>query len=147
MFTTFKIYNQEEENRRVEELMSYDVFNPLPEEELDELTKLVSIIYEAPISVIALVDRYRVLLKSNMGIEGCEIIKEIAFCNYTIKQDDVFIIEDATKDYRFRDNPFVLDFPWVRSYCGVPLVTPSGYNIGTLCFSYKKPRSVTENEK
>lgn len=43
-------------------------------------------------------------------------------------------------------NPFVVDFPWLKSYSGVPLVNPSVYNIGTLCFSDIKPRSVTDND-
>jgi hypothetical protein len=74
MFTTFSISNHDGENRREEELMSYDVFNTVPEEELDKLTKLVSIIYEGPIWVIALLDHSRILLKSNIEMEGCKLI-------------------------------------------------------------------------
>jgi len=52
---------------RVNELHSYDLMDTPPETELDELTKLASIICETPISLISLLDHSRQWFKSNHG--------------------------------------------------------------------------------
>jgi diguanylate cyclase (GGDEF)-like protein len=49
-------------------------------------------------------------------------------------------VEDMTRDGRFSANPLVIGEPKVRSYLGVPLSTPDGYNIGTLCALDNEPR-------
>lgn len=106
MFTINKIFNEEEEESKgVDALMSYENFNIIPEAKLDNITKTISIIFDAPVAVIAMVDHLKICLKSNISMEDCEIIKEIAFCNYAIKQPDIFIVEDATKDTRFNTKP------------------------------------------
>ena len=55
----------------------------------------------------------------------------------------MFIVEDLSKDIRFLDNPLCTQTPNVRFYAGVPLMSPEGLPIGTLCAIDSVPRKLT----
>ena len=133
-------HTEEKENNRVQELLSYDLMDTPPENELDEITKLAHTVCETPISLISLVDDSRQWFKSNQGLAFQQIEKNVSFCQYAIEQHDLFIVEDCLLDDRFKSNPLVMGDTSVRFYAAMPLLTPSRFNIGTLCVIDTKPR-------
>jgi GAF domain-containing protein len=44
-------------------------------------------------------------------------------------------------------NPLVAGEFGLRFYAGAPIITPDGFNIGTVCVVDKKPRSFSELEQ
>jgi GAF domain-containing protein len=93
------------EAKRLKVLWQYDVLDTVPEEVFDDLTDLAAHICEAPIALISLVDENRQWFKSRVGISAKETSRDISFCAHAILQNGLFVISDATKDPRFRDNP------------------------------------------
>jgi GAF domain-containing protein len=135
------------EGHRLKVLWQYDVLDTVPEEVFDDLTDLAAYICDAPIALISLVDEDRQWFKSRVGLSVAETSRDISFCAHAILKSDLFIVPDATKDLRFKNNPLVTGKDRIRFYAGAPLVTPDGYALGTLCVLDKKPRQLRPEQQ
>ena len=136
------------EEERLKTLSNYKILDTLPEEDYDAIAKIASGICNSPIALISLIDDKRQWFKSNLGLEVRETPKELAFCAHSIlNPDELFIINDATKDERFFDNPLTTSDPNVIFYAGAPLNTSEGFPLGTLCVIDNKPRELDQNQK
>jgi len=60
---------------------------------------------------------------------------------------NLFVIEDASKDPRFADNPLVTGEPHIRFYAGYPLQALNGEKMGTLCIIDQKPRQFGQEDR
>ncbi|MBT9317571.1 hybrid sensor histidine kinase/response regulator [Leptothoe spongobia] len=118
---------------RLTELERYRILDTPPEASFDELTSLAAYICQTPVSLISLVDKHRQWFKSICGLDVSETPRKQAFCGYTILDNVPFIVEDALVDVRVQDNPLVQLDPKIRFYAGIPLMSPRGYNLGSLC--------------
>ena len=127
------------EQKRLAALHALGLLDTEPESEFDALTDLAVGISGARMAAFSLVDQDRQWFKSNINIPAPETPRDVAFCDHAIRQDDVLYIPDATKDERFADNPLVTGEPNIRGYAGMPINTPDGYKIGTLCVIDDKP--------
>lgn len=124
----------------------YEVLDTLPEACFDDITSLISDLCGVPISLITMLDRDRNYLKSHHGVPFDESPRNISFCGHAINSDkQIMIVEDARLDERFCDNPLVTEFKAIF-YAGVPLVTPDGYKLGTLCIYDHEPRKLSDQE-
>lgn len=128
------------ELERVCALRSLHILDSAPDERFDRITRVAKKLFNVPIVLISFVDSHRQWFKSRLGIEATETSREISFCSHTILQDEMMMVEDATKDDRFIDNPMVCGEPYFRFYIGYPLKLFNQYNVGTLCLIDKKPR-------
>jgi len=128
------------EPRRLEGLHHYGILDTPEEPAYDRMTRLASRLLEAPMSLISLLDESRQWFKSRHGLDVSWTSREIAFCSYTILQDDVMVVPDALEDERFADNPLVTDSPCIRFYAGMPLKTSDDLPLGTICILDTEPR-------
>lgn len=134
-----------DESARLAALRRYDVLDTPPEEPFDKITSLVQSILSVPICAVSLVDEKRQWFKSSQGLDAKESARDVSFCTHTVAQRTSLIIRDALADPRFAGNPLVVGSPFIRSYAGVPLSTPDGYNIGALCAIDTAPRAFDPN--
>ena len=134
------------EQRRLAALERLGIMDTGPEESFDRLVNIARRFYNTPIAMFSLVDEKRQWFKSKHGLDVCQTPRSLAFCDYAIKQDSVFVVADATKDPRFCTNSLVTGEPHIRFYAGMPVREPGGFKIGTLCIIDRVPRGITEPE-
>jgi len=135
------------ERRRLDALRSYDVIDPEPQPQLDRITALAATLCRTPISLVTLVDDKRQWFLSRFGLDAQETTRGHAFCAHALSQDDLLEVSDATKDLRFKANPFVLGDPFIRFYAGMPLFNEDGHALGTLCVIDRRPRTLSADER
>ena len=135
------------EASRLAALHSYEVLDTLPEDPLDDLTKLAAHICGVPVALITLVDQNRQWFKSRFGLELTETPLDVSFCVHAMHNPGLFIVPDATKDPRFSTNPLVVEDPRLRFYAGAPLISPEGAALGTLCVFDYRPRQLTGEQE
>jgi diguanylate cyclase (GGDEF)-like protein/PAS domain S-box-containing protein len=135
-----------EEQLRMQSLLQYHILDTPAESGFDDLTALASQICHTPIALITLLDEKRQWFKSRLGLGLSETPIDIAFCAYTVAQKKIFIVEDATKNPLFMDNPLVTGDPHICFYAGAPLTTPEGQTIGTLSVIDRIPRQLSDQQ-
>lgn len=135
----------ENEAARLASLHRLRILDTPHEEAFDRLIRLTATFFNAPMAAISLVDADREWFKACTGIGACEGPRRFAFCSHAILKDGPMIVEDATKDPRFSDNPMVVEGT-VRSYAGVPITSVDGFRVGVLCVKDRVARTFTTDQ-
>lgn len=141
-----------DEQERQKALEDAGVVGLAKEERFDRITRITRKLFRAPISMLTVIDKDRALYKSNEVKNEVETItmgeapRDLSFCAHAVLSDEILIVEDATKDERFCNNPHVTSGLKVRFYVGKPIHTPNGQRVGTLCVVDQRPRQVTPDD-
>ena len=136
----------EDEGLRLATLRNLNILDTTADERFDRLTRIAQRLFEIPIVAVSLIDEDRQWFKSSIGLDVEEMPRNTSFCGHTILQDEIFVIEDALKDFRFADNPVVVGPPNARFYAGIPLKATNGLMMGTFCIIDFEPRTFTSDD-
>ncbi|MCV2359387.1 EAL domain-containing protein [Paucibacter sp. TC2R-5] len=140
--------HKEQESARLSALQALQVLDSPPEPEFDALVQAAALACAVPIARIGLVDEQRVWFKAGVGLEGLdELPRHEAFCALTILQDDIFEVEDASHDERFRQLPAIAGPVGLRFYAGAALRLSGGQIVGTLCVLDVQPRKLNQAQR
>jgi GAF domain-containing protein len=134
------------EAARLETLHRYRILDTAPERAFNDIIELASFICKTPIAFLSLVAADRQWFKAAKGIQITGTPRDDAFCSHTIMRPDVLVVEDATRDERFEQNPLVQGHPGFRFYAGAPLLTREGHALGSLCAVDVKPHHLDGNQ-
>lgn len=122
------------EARRLEALRACAVLDSDTDAAYDNIVRMAALACGTPIALISFVDSDRQWFKASIGLDVKETPRSQSFCAHAILEpSEILTVCDTMEDDRFADNPLVTDAPYIRFYAGVPLVSPGGDGLGTLC--------------
>jgi serine/threonine protein kinase len=133
-----------EEDARMRTVDHYAILDTPPDEALDRITAMAARAFNAPISIVSIVDHDRIWFKSHHGLDVEEIDREPGLCSSAILGDGAWVVENARLDPRTLANSLVTGDFGLQFYAGVPLKTREGHNLGTLCVIDTEPKQVTQ---
>jgi GAF domain-containing protein len=104
-----------------------------------------------PIALISIMGKDRQSFISQSGLppdmaEAGGVPRELSVCSQVVARDEPLVVEDLARDRRFSANPLLRE-KGLRFYAGVPLRTPSGHVIGSLCVLDYKPRKFSDQDQ
>jgi PAS domain S-box-containing protein len=135
------------EQRRLDAVARFKNLDDSIVKELNDIVNLTAQICNTPIALVTLLDEDTQWFKASTGTTLTSTARELALCNYTINQDELLIVPDATKDERYSENPLVTGDPNIRFYAGNRLVTKDGYAIGSLCIVDFETKELNDHQK
>ena len=129
-----------DEEERLVALRKYRILDTDPEPQFDRVASIARRQFDAPIGLVTFMDSDRNFLKARGDLPFNESPRAISFCGHAILDDQVLVVNDASADERFSENPIVTGEFHIRFYAGAPLITPTGHRIGTVCVFDTQPR-------
>lgn len=143
-----------DEFERLHSVHSLNILDTPPDLRIDCINQFIANAFDAPMSMVVIMDAERAWLKSAHGIKLVEIPRNISVCAHAIcdistnnPTDRIYEISDLKADNRFTDAPYIATDPYIRSYISYVMQSETGNNIGTLCIVDTQPRKFADDEK
>lgn len=123
--------------RRLKAVRESGLLDSPPEASFDRLTRVAASALDAPVALVSIVDRDRQFLKSCVGVaepwaSRREMPLSHSYCQHAIASSEPLVVSDAREHPLLRDSAAIRDTGAI-AYAGVPLLTPDGQALGTLC--------------
>ena len=134
------------EEERLKEILGYDYPDGPAQASLNRICLLAQSLFNVPIALVTLIGRHEQKFIAKCGVDADGTPRKDAFCTYAILNDEVLIVNDATRDARFSENPLVTGDMHIRFYAGAPLIVRPGIRLGTLCIINTKPCEFSKEE-
>lgn len=135
---------QTDEDARLRALLDLHLDEAAPELELERFLDEVAALYNVPVAGISAVtrDKQQLLVQCSTTDPDTGGPREHSFCTHAVAARSALVIQDATQNPFFCDNPSVTERGF-RFYAGVPLMARHGESVGTLCILDFEPHAFT----
>jgi GAF domain-containing protein len=136
---------------RLQEIVALDLFSEEVKNVLDDVTQKAAERFNLPIGLVSLVLDEAQFWASKFGIDegwmseslGTDV--EWSFCQYAVKENKPFVVENALENDLVKDTPLV-ENEGIRCYAGIPMTTSKGQTIGSFCVVGPEERSFSEED-
>ncbi|HWS31633.1 MAG TPA: PAS domain S-box protein [Actinoplanes sp.] len=116
---------------------------------LDRITALAARLVGGKMTLVSMVEQDRQCLISSGGPgapdEAIETPLTHSYCKYVVESGKPLVVPDARRHPILRDSPAIIDYRAI-SYLGVPLRSPDGHILGTLCAAGDEPQDWTDDD-
>ena len=135
------------EYHRIQTLHATGLLTSSAPPEFEDICRRACERFEVAMALVTLIDTDAQIVKARVGTELTTTPRSAAFCDYTIRRDEVLVVPDARKDPRFAANPLVTGVPFIRFYAGAPLIYMRDIHLGSFCVLDLVPRNFSPEEQ
>ncbi|MFN6482834.1 MULTISPECIES: GAF domain-containing protein [unclassified Nostoc] len=138
--------NIDTEAVRLEALRQYQILDTEPEEAYNNIAQLAAFICGTSISLVNFIDENRQWFKAKVGLDISEMPRCVGLSYLCQEQRGVVVVSDTLADEKLANNSVVTGYPYIRFYAGVPLISPKGDLLGTLCVIDQVPKELSQKQ-
>ncbi|MEV4348832.1 GAF domain-containing sensor histidine kinase [Actinoplanes sp. NPDC049596] len=132
------------EQRRLAALHEYGLLDAPAGDELEAVVRVAATLAGVPTATLNLIDENRQCQLTSTGFEGSITDRTDSMCAVRFETGEFTYLPDARTDPAYADNPWVTGrLADVRFYVSIPLVTPQGYALGSLCVFHNERHELT----
>ena len=135
------------EEQRYLDLLSYHILDSEEEEDYTALIQLAAEICNCNSAAISFIDKERQWFKAKVNMPVPEGPRDVSFCGHVIMHNEVMVIDNASQDKRFADNPDVTGGLKIGFYAGAPIISSAGNKLGTVCVIDHQPKLASIDPK
>jgi diguanylate cyclase (GGDEF)-like protein len=135
------------EERRQAALAALDLVESGSDREFDAVAAIAARLLDTPFAAITLVGADSVHLKAQIGLGHSAEPRDISFCHWTIRSEELFVVEDAARDPLMARRGTHYGTQPIRFYAGAPIHAPSGERIGSVCVGDREPRALKQGDE
>jgi putative methionine-R-sulfoxide reductase with GAF domain len=149
MSTPVSLLSPDELNR-LRALRQLDVLPALQEPVFDAFVRLTALLFDLPISLIAIVEEQEAYYKANQGLPGfTRQPREEAICALTVREGKAVVLVDVAQESNrlTQEAASAAQAKNLQFYAGVPLPMPSQHFLGTICVIDHRPRTFSDAEE
>jgi hypothetical protein len=138
-----------QEDKRLETLLAYDILHSLRESLFSDVVELAAVLFNVPISLIALVATDEVEYIATHGLPGLRSQPRAeAICSVAVQQQQTIAFPDlALAQSLTTEAASAAATKGLRFYAGAPLSMPDRRCIGTFCLIDRQPRAFSAPEQ
>jgi diguanylate cyclase (GGDEF)-like protein len=136
-----------DEVARLEALHRYDLSLDQADPDFHRLVALAASVCRTPFAWLGFLDRDRLWLKSAIGVTQRCVPRHGSFASHMVyRADELLVVNDAGRDWRFANSPLVTGEPRLRFYAAAPLVESCGHVIGVVAIADVVARGLSAPE-
>ncbi len=126
--------------KRLTALASYGTMPGASDTALDSLAEAAARLFGVRYGLLTLVDDDTTWIRAAFNVERSAAPRDRTLCDMVVRSAGPLVVADTKADPRFALHVVVTGAPFVRFYAGVPLITPDGHCVGSLCVFDPAPR-------
>ncbi|MFI5841328.1 ATP-binding protein [Catenuloplanes sp. NPDC051500] len=132
--------SEDHERLRLAALHEYGLLDAPADDELEAVVRVAALVAGVPTATLNLIDENRQCQLTTTGFDGADSPRTESMCAIRLIEGRTVVVPDAGVHPDYRDNPWVTGLrACVRFYASIPLVTPEGHALGTLCVFDDRP--------
>ena len=140
-------FDAETEAQRLRTLRETGIVSAAPSRELADICERGKQHFGSAMALVTLLEKDIQIVRARAGTDLEQTPRSVAFCDFTIRSDDVLVVADARQDPRFASNPLVTGEPFIRFYAGAPLIYLQQIRFGALCLLDPEPRAFSLGDR